>query len=87
MMLTNPNKKAVQILVGKLKTPSFVQKPGEESSSPDMPPGDVNDADYGLQAAADKLISAVHSKDAKAVVSALKDAFEMLDGGGEGSEG
>lgn len=33
----------------------------------------------GIEACADELIRAVHSKDSKAVASALKDAFDILD--------
>lgn len=51
--------------------------PAESGSSAD------GGGDEGLHAAAEELISAVHSKDAGAVVSALKAAFEMLDSGPE----
>jgi hypothetical protein len=38
------------------------------------------DSDYDmLESAAEDLISAVHSKDVKAVCSALRAAFQMLD--------
>jgi hypothetical protein len=44
---------------------------GEETTMPEV--------DEGLMAAAEDLIRAVHSKDAHAVASALKAAFEISD--------
>lgn len=43
-------------------------------------PDDGSEPDYdGMEAAAEDLIAAVHSKDAKAVAAALRAAFEIAD--------
>lgn len=43
------------------------------------PQGDEGEMDAGLMSAAEDLIQAVHAKDATAVASALKAAFQMSD--------
>lgn len=44
------------------------------------PDEESDESEYDmLESAADDLISAIHSKDTKAVCSALRAAFEMLD--------
>lgn len=44
-----------------------------------MPEHEEGENDAGLMAAAEDLISAVHSKDSSAVASALKAAFEIME--------
>jgi hypothetical protein len=51
---------------------------GEEDQPTRRKPDDESDYDM-LESAAEDLIHAVHSKDVKAVCSALRAAFEMLD--------
>jgi hypothetical protein len=52
------------------ETPDHIKREHDEDS----------DKEYDmLESAAEDLISAVHSKDVKAVCSALRSAFEMLD--------
>lgn len=41
--------------------------------------GQDGDMDAGIMSAAEDLIRAVHSKDARSVAKALKSAFEMCD--------
>lgn len=41
--------------------------------------GEEGDEDPALMAAAEDLISAIHAKDAKAVISALSSALDILD--------
>jgi hypothetical protein len=52
------------------ETPDAIKREHDEDSSEEY---DM------LESAAEDLISAVHSKDVKAVCSALRAAFEMLD--------
>lgn len=72
-------KKLASTIVGKLKgSPDFVQKFGEKSEEVDMNMPEV-DSDPGLMSAAEDLISAIDSKDAKKVMSALKSAYAMCE--------
>lgn len=47
--------------------------------TPDEPTGKEDNDDAGLESCAQDLIKAVHSKDIKAVASALKAAFDICD--------
>ncbi len=62
--------------------PFMLKKEGSASMpvEPIKRKSDDDSGDYDmLESAAEDLISAVHSKDVKAVASALKAAFEMCD--------
>lgn len=60
--------------------PFLKNKQEGSMSGPVEPIKREHDEDYDmLESAAEDLISAVHSKDVKAVASALKAAFEMCD--------
>jgi hypothetical protein len=82
MMLMNPNKKVMQVLLGKLKAPSYVQKPGEEADSPQMVMEKIGSSpDYmmALEAAAQKLIGCVEGKNVKGCAEALKEAWLIME--------
>jgi hypothetical protein len=85
MMMMGKNKLASTI-VGKLKgSPDFVQKFGEKSKEVDMNMPEV-DSDPGMMSAAEDLIAAIDSKDAKKVMSALKSAYAMCESKDESYE-
>ena len=86
MLMMGGKKKLASTIVGKLKgSPDFVQKCGEKSKEVDMSAPEV-DSDPGMMSAAEDLISAIESKDAKKVMSALKSAYAMCDSKSEGEE-
>lgn len=60
-------KKITSVLVGKKNPDSSLELEASE------------EMDAGIMSAAEDLIRAVHSKDAKAVAGALQSAFEMMD--------
>lgn len=70
----------VAAIMMKLKEGKGAPPPPSAVPAPGMMEGEGDDSEMGLEAAAEDLISAVQSGDAKAVVSALRDAFEMLEG-------
>jgi hypothetical protein len=78
-MLLGPNKKAAQIIAGSMKKEPFQQKMGEggmvemESEEPEV----MSDASMAKEQAATKLISAMESKDAKAIVSAIQTMIDL----------
>lgn len=83
-MLLNPDRKkmALMIIGSMKKKPDFVQKLGEKSDtgSYKLPDEDMpTDASAGLEAAADDILRAVKSDDAKRLMEALKDFFYMCD--------
>ena len=94
MMLMNPNKKAIQVLVGKLKAPSFVQKLGDPSQAVGQPSAAVkvegepeaSEMGYALEAASAKLMRCMEAKDAKGCAMALKEAFTILEAMEEAEE-
>lgn len=61
-------KKMAGIIMAKVKPEGGVETTGEEG-----------EMDHGFLAAAEALISAIHSKDAGAVAKALHEAFEIAD--------
>jgi len=78
MMLMNPNRKAVSILLGKVKTSPFVQKESAPQQAVGSPSDALpTDASYGLEACAAKMLSCLEAKDAKGLSSALKDFIDM----------
>ena len=86
LMMGGGKNKLAATIVGKLKgSPDFVQKLGEKSKEVDMTKPEV-DADPGMMSAAEDLISAIESKDAAKVMSALKSAYAMCEAGDEASE-
>lgn len=83
MLMMGGKKKLAPTIMGKLKSsPDFVQKLGEggyvakevNGSKPEK------DMDHGHMAAAEDLISAVHSKDPRRVHSALMSHYAMTRG-------
>jgi hypothetical protein len=83
MLMMGGKKKLASTIVGKLKgSPDFVQKFGEKSKEVDMNMPEV-DSDPGMMSAAEDLIAAIDSKDAKKVMSALKSAYAMCGPEGE----
>lgn len=66
-------KKAVSVLIARMK------KPSEEVSKAPEKDGVEQDSSMGLESAADEIMSAVESKNPKALVSALKSFMEMCD--------
>jgi hypothetical protein len=86
MLMMGGKRKIASTIVGKLKgAPDFVQKLGEKSKDVDMNMPEV-DSSPGLMSAAEDLISAIESKDAKKVMSALKSAYAMCDAEEDESE-
>jgi hypothetical protein len=87
MLMMGGKNKIASTIVGKLKgSPDFVQKLGDKSKEVDMNMPEV-DSDPGLMSAAEDLISAIDSKDAKKVMSALKSAYAMCESKEESTEG
>lgn len=56
-----------------------------KTRTPDEAPAE-DDSAAAIESCASELIRAVHAKDMKAVASALKDAFEILESGPEEEE-
>ncbi len=74
-------KKLTETLIGKMKSNAdYVQKIGEKSKPMEKNTEVDEDASAGLYAAAGDLISAISSKDEKAVHRALKSHYEMCSG-------
>jgi hypothetical protein len=78
-MLLGPNKKAAQIIAGSMKKEPFQQKMGEGGEvEMQFETADVaSDASMAKEQAATKLLSAVESKDAKAIVSAIQTMIDL----------
>ena len=49
--------------------------------APDAKPDDESSGDEGIEACAQDLIHAIHAKDTKAVASALKSLFDIIESG------
>jgi len=73
MLLKDDKKRMATIIVGKLsgKPESMEEKPKNEM-------GDEMDSEMGLDAAAEELLSAMHSKDPKMLKHALRSFMEMI---------
>lgn len=78
-MLLGPNKKAAQMIAGSMKKEPYQQKMGDggmvEMESEES--GVESDASMAKEQAATKLLSAVESKDAKAIVSAIQTMIDL----------
>lgn len=80
-MLLQPQKAKLASMIVSRGKPDFVQKLGEESSNEkivETQEGPESDATAALEAAASKMISAFEAKDAKGIVSVIKDMFAIL---------
>lgn len=66
MLMKDPKKSIAMILASGPK-------------KPDVPEGDQDDSSMALDSAAEELVSAIHAKDTKGVVSALKSFMDMCD--------
>lgn len=73
-MIMPDKKKAVSVLIARMKQP----KEEQVSKAPEKD-GVEQDSSIGLESAADEIMSAVESKNAKALVEALKSFMEMCD--------
>jgi hypothetical protein len=68
--MLSPDKHAISVIVGRLAPKPSGADDGDEEGEGD---------DRGLEAAAEDLIKAVETKDAKSVAEALENAFSILD--------
>jgi len=84
-MLLGPNKKAAQIIAGSMKKEPFQQKMGDggEVEMEIEVKGPESDASMAKEQAASKLISAVESKDPKAIVTAFQTMIDLCSIGEE----
>lgn len=89
MLMMGNKKKLTETLIGKMKSNAdFVQKIGDKSKPMEKNKDVDDDSSAGLYAAASDLISAISSKDERAVHRALKNHYEMCkdDDGNAASE-
>lgn len=68
-MMSDNKKKMATLIIGKMN--------GESEEAPKNASGDEVDHDMGYESAAEEMIQAIHSKDAKALKSALKSFISM----------
>lgn len=73
-MMANDKKKSITLIMNKMRG-----KPEEMTEAPTNEMGDEVDDSMGLDTAAEEILSAVASKDAKALKEALKSFMEMCD--------
>lgn len=86
MLMMGNKKKLTETLIGKMKSNAdFVQKIGDKSKPMEKNTEVDDDSSAGLYAAAQDLISAISSKDEKAVHRALKNHYEMCKSGDDGN--
>lgn len=81
-MLLMPNKKKIATLIVSGAKPDYVQKMGEKSEDKpiDMSQAESDDEyGIGLEASAEKMISAFKAGSAASLVSALKEFMEMCN--------
>jgi hypothetical protein len=77
-MLLGPNKKAAQIIAGEMKQKPYVQKMGEGGMAIEVEiEGPKQDAMMAKEAQAKKILSAMESKDPKALVSAFQGMMDL----------
>lgn len=78
MFMKDKKKGIASILVAKLGKPGLSEAPMSE--------GAEQDNDIALKSAAEEILSAVESKDASMLVSAMKSFYEMCDSAEDNSE-
>ena len=84
MLMKDDKRKAVTMIMGKLKGETHPDnlKPKESEymdKAPTNEMGDEMDASIGLDSAAEEMMSAMESKDAKAFSAALKSFLQMCE--------
>jgi hypothetical protein len=71
MFMKDDKKKAVGIIIAK------AGKPDKQAEGPEEDQGEQPEDSEGMKTAAEEILSAVESKDASALVEALKSFYEM----------
>lgn len=77
-MLLGPNKKAAQMMARDMKSKDFVQKLGEGGMAVEIEvAGPSEDSMMAKEAQAKKILSAMESKDPKALVTAFQGMMDL----------
>lgn len=78
-MIMSEKKKPAALIIASLKD-------GKESKAPVNEMGDVSDSSMAKESAADELLKAIESKDAKSIVEAFESMMELCNSEHESSE-